>query len=52
MEMSACMSLVGKMSDADADNLIERVDALIAAGMAPQDAQRMATADLAAEIDA
>lgn len=49
---SACVAIATTMRDVDRDALLGRVDAYIASGMNPVDAQRTAATDIAAELDA
>lgn len=46
-----CMKFAARLSDAEAGELVDRVDAYIASGIAPADAQRAATQDMVAELD-
>ncbi|CAB4159173.1 hypothetical protein UFOVP707_59 [uncultured Caudovirales phage] len=50
-ELNTCMRLIARMSQADQDDLVERVDAYIASGLPPQSAQTMAIADMIAELE-
>lgn len=51
MDLSTCMKLVARMSEADQDELLSLVDEYTEAGIAPQDAQRMAARDMLAEAE-
>ena len=52
MDMNSCLAIADGISDYDRDDLLERLDRLIAAGVPPQRAQVMAIADLLAEAEA
>lgn len=51
MDMNSCVAVATKITDADRDDLLSRVDGLIASGMAPQEAQSMAATDMLDEIE-
>jgi hypothetical protein len=51
MELSTCLILSQRISDEDRDTLLSRVDQLVASGIAPADAQKMAANDILAEIE-
>ncbi len=51
MDLNTCMTVVSKISPADNESVLARLEAYQAAGMTPADAQRLAGNDLVAEID-
>jgi hypothetical protein len=50
--ISSCLTIAGRMSDADATDLLDRVDQYIASGIAPAEAQSTAVQDILAELQA
>lgn len=52
MDMNSCLAVSAQISDRDRDDLLQRVDSLIASGLPTDQAQTMAANDLLADIEA